>query len=113
MGTADNSRIIGRAVIDSGTSINNSIIKGPCCIGRDCEITDSYIGPYTSIGKGCKIRDTEIEDSIIMEGSNMMNAGRIVESLVGRNARIMESKGKPKGSRFIIGDNSNIMINII
>ena len=110
MGTADNSRIIGRAVLDSGTSINNSIIKGPCCIGQDCEITDSYIGPYTSIGKGCQIRDTEIEDSIIMEGSNIMNAGRIVESLVGRNARIMESKGKPKGSRFIIGDNSNIML---
>jgi glucose-1-phosphate thymidylyltransferase len=110
MATADNSRIIGRAVIDSGTSISNSIIKGPCCIGQNCKITDSYIGPYTSIGKGCEIIGTEIEDSIIMDGSNIMNAGRIVESLVGRNARIMESNGKPKGSRLIIGDNSNIMI---
>jgi glucose-1-phosphate thymidylyltransferase len=112
-GTADNSRIIGRAVIDSGTAISNSTIKGPCCIARDCKITDSYIGPYTSIGKGCQIRDTEIEDSIIMDGSNIMNAVRIVDSLVGRNARIMESKDKPKGSRFIIGDNSNIMINTL
>jgi glucose-1-phosphate thymidylyltransferase len=110
MGRADNSRIIGRVQIDSGTSVSNSIIKGPCCIGQDCKVTNSYIGPYTSIGKGCQIRDTEIEDSIIMDGSNITNAGRIVESLVGRNARIMESNGKPKGSRLIIGDNSDIMI---
>jgi len=39
-----------------------------------------------------------------------MNAGRIVESLVGRNVRIMESDGKPKGSRLIVGDNSDIML---
>jgi glucose-1-phosphate thymidylyltransferase len=110
MGTTDNSRIIGRAVIDLGTSISNSIVKGPCCIGKDCKVIDSYIGPYTSIGKGCQIKETEIEDSIIMDGSNIMNAGRIVESLVGRNVRIRESDGKPKGHRLIIGDNSEIML---
>jgi glucose-1-phosphate thymidylyltransferase len=109
-GTIENSRIIGRVVIDPGTDINNSIVKGPCCIGKDCKVIDSYIGPYTSIGKGCRIKETEIEDSIIMEGSNIMNAGRIVESLVGRNVRITESDGKPKGSRLIIGDNSDIML---
>lgn len=110
LGTADNSRIIGRAVIDSGTSINNSIVKGPCCIGKDCQVIDSYIGPYTSIGKGCQIKETEIEDSIIMDGSNIMNAGRIVESLVGRDVKIREADGKPKGSRLIVGDNSEIML---
>jgi len=109
-GTIENSRIIGRVVIDPGTDINKSIVKGPCCIGKDCKIIDSYIGPYTSIGKGCQIKETEIEDSIIMDGSNIMNAGRIVESLVGRNVRIMESNGKPKGSRLIVGDNSDIML---
>ena len=101
MGTTDNARIIGRAVIDLGTSISNSIVKGPCCIGKDCKVIDSYIGPYTSIGKGCQYKETEIEDSIIMDGSNIMNAGRIVESLVGRNVRIRESDGKPKGYRLI------------
>jgi glucose-1-phosphate thymidylyltransferase len=45
-----------------------------------------------------------------MDGSNIMNAGRIVESLVGRNVRIRESDGKPKGHRLIIGDNSEIML---
>lgn len=109
-GTIKNSRILGRVVIDSGTIINNSIVKGPCCIGKDCKVIDSYIGPYTSIGKGCQIKETEIEDSIIMDGCNIMNTGRIVESLVGRNVRIMESEGKPKGPRFIIGDNSDIML---
>ena len=109
-GTAKNSKIIGRVVVDSGTAISNSIVKGPCCIGQDCTITDSYIGPYTSIGNGCQIKETEIEDSIVMDGSMIMNAGRIVDSLLGRNVRIMESNGKPKGSRLIIGDNSDIKL---
>lgn len=109
-GIAENSRIIGRVVVDSGTAISNSIVKGPCCIGKDCMVTDSYIGPYTSIGNGCQIIETEIEDSIIMDGSRVTNAGRIVESLVGRNVRIRESDGKPRGSRLIVGDNSDIML---
>jgi glucose-1-phosphate thymidylyltransferase len=109
-GTAENSRIMGRVKVDSGSAISNSIVKGPCYIGQDCIVADSYIGPYTSIGKGCQIRETEIEDSIIMDFSEIMSAGRIVESLVGRNVRITESVGKPKGSRLIIGDNSDIML---
>lgn len=109
-GTTENSRIMGRVVVDSGTAISNSIIKGPCCIGKDCTVSESYIGPYTSIGKSCEIRETEIEDSIIMDCCKITKAGRIVESLVGRNVRIMESDGKPRGSRLIIGDNSDIML---
>jgi glucose-1-phosphate thymidylyltransferase len=45
-----------------------------------------------------------------MDGSKVTNAGRIVESLIGRNVRIRESECKPKGSRLIVGDNSDIML---
>jgi len=109
-GMAENSRILGRVAVDSGTAIRNSIIKGPCFIAKDCIISDSYIGPYTSIGSGCEVLGTEIEDSIIMDKSKVLNAGRIVESLIGRNVRISESDCKPKGSRLIVGDNSDIML---
>jgi glucose-1-phosphate thymidylyltransferase len=109
-GKIENSKILGRVNVESGTAIINSVIKGPCFIAKDCTISDSYIGPYTSIGSSCEINGTEIEDSIIMDGSIVLNAGRIVESLIGRNVRIRESDCKPKGSRLIVGDNSDITL---
>ncbi len=109
-GVSEGSKIIGRVIVDSDSVVKNSIIKGPCFVGKGCTISDAYIGPYTSIGSGCDISGTEVEDSIIMDGSNIANAGRIVESLIGRNVRIRESECKPKGTRLIVGDNSDIML---
>lgn len=109
-GKAENSRIVGRVVIGPGTVIKNSVIKGPCVIGENCRIVNSYIGPYTSIGNNCEIEETEIEDSVIMDGSKIINAGRIVESLIGRNVHVQEYNYMPKGHRLILGDNSNIVL---
>ncbi len=109
-GKLSESRIFGRAVIGSGSHLDNSIVKGPCIIGKDCRITNSYIGPYTSINDGCVIEDTEIEDSVVMAGSALINAGRILESLIGKNVKIQENGDKPVGNRFVVGDNSEIML---
>ncbi|GEM_PF-6276637 len=47
---------------------------------------------------------------MIMEGSKIMNAGKIVESLIGKGVRIHENDSKPSGYRFIVGDNSDIFL---
>ena len=73
-------------------------------------ISDSYIGPYTSVGDDCRIFGTELEDTIIMDNSIITKAGKIVESLIGRNVRIREGITLPKGNRFIVGDNSDISL---
>jgi len=104
------SRVFGRAVIGDGTIIESSTIKGPCIIGNNCRIVNSYIGPYTSINDGCTIEGTEIEDSVIMAGCSIIKAGRIIESLIGKNVRILENGSKPTGNRFVVGDNSEIML---
>ena len=109
-GQIENSRIMGRVIIESGAVIKDSVIKGPCVIGKNSQIMNSYIGPYTSIGNNCIIEGTEIEDSVIMDGSTIVNAGRIVESLIGRNVKIREHDSKPKGYRFVVGDNSHIVL---
>ena len=109
-GEVDESRIMGRVVIEKGTLVKRSVVKGPCIIGRDSIISDSYIGPYTSIGIGCQVCGTEVEDSIIMDESRIINAGKVVESLIGRNVRIRECDSLPKGSRLIVGDNSDISL---
>ncbi len=109
-GLVRGSKVFGRAIIGKGCIIENSTIKGPCILGDDCRITRSYIGPYTSINKNCEIVGTEIEDSVIMEECSISNAGRIMESLVGKNVNIRENGGRPMGHRLIVGDNSDIVL---
>jgi len=109
-GQMEDSRVMGRVIIEKEARIERSVIKGPCIIGKGSVISDSYIGPYTSVGYGCRICGTEIEDSIIMDDSRIVNAGKIVESLIGRNVRIQEGEALPKGNRLIVGDNSEISL---
>lgn len=108
-GTAENTRIIGRVIIEKGVEIKESIVKGPSLIGRDCMIRNSYIGPYTSIGNECIIEDTEIEDSIVMEKSEILGGGRIIEGLIGKEVKIKRNAGLPNGRKLIVGDNSEII----
>ena len=109
-GQIENSRVMGRVIIEKDAKVERSVIKGPCIIGNRSIISDSYIGPYTSVGDGCRICGTEIEDSIIMDESRIVNAGKVVESLIGRNVRIRECVALPKGNRLIVGDNSDISL---
>jgi glucose-1-phosphate thymidylyltransferase len=108
-GTAENSRIIGRVIIEKGVEIKDSIVKGPSLIGRDCIIRNSYTGPYTSIGNECAIENTEIEDSIVMEKSEIIGGGRIIESLIGKEVKIKRKADLPNGRKLIVGDNSEIV----
>jgi len=105
------SRINGQVVIEKGVVVKNSIIRGPAIIGTNSEIVDSYIGPFTSIQNECKISRTEIEHSIVLEGSEISEVGsRIDESLIGRGVRIFKCPPKPSVYRFMVGDKSEIGI---
>lgn len=104
-----NSTIIGRVVVEEGAEIRESTVKGPAILGRDCKIKNSYIGPYTSIGNSSSIKGTEVEDSIIMEGSEIAGGGRIIESLVGKGVRIKRRADLPQGRKLILGDRSEIV----
>ena len=99
--------IRGRISIDKGTKVNEkSVIKGPALIGQNCLIKDSYIGPYTSIGNNCEIINSEVEDSVVMDGAKLITAGNVVDSMIGRDVIIEKNRSLPKGSKFVIGDNS-------
>lgn len=106
-----NAKIIGRVVVEEGTEIDgNTVIKGPVIIGKNCKIKNAYIGPYTSIGDNCIIENTEIEDSVILEGCEIRNAGRILESLIGKEVKIMERNQHPIGRKLILGDRSQVIL---
>jgi glucose-1-phosphate thymidylyltransferase len=105
----DRSRIDGRVVVEKGTRITNSVLRGPLIIGSNGTITDSYIGPFTSVNYNVEIRGSEIENSIVLEDSRILDVGgRIEGSLVGKNVVIEKHNAKPRAYRFMVGDYSRI-----
>jgi glucose-1-phosphate thymidylyltransferase len=105
------SKTNGQVVIGRDTEVRNSIIRGPAIIGTGCEVIDSYIGPFTAIQDNCRINKTEIENSIILEGSRIDDIGsRIDESLIGRDVKISKCPPRPSVYKFMVGDQSDIVI---
>jgi glucose-1-phosphate thymidylyltransferase len=105
------SRIEGKVVIEAGAVVERSVIRGPAVIGARAKIIHAYVGPFTSIGQGAEIRDSEIEHSIVLEGSVISDLNnRVEDSLIGRNAKIYRMPVKPSAYRFMLGDNSEVGI---
>lgn len=106
----DDANIVGNVAIGKNTVVKkNTTIRGPAMIGKDCKIgPDTYIGPYTTVGNNVTIVGGEVENSIIMDGTTIDCDKRIVDSLIGRDAKITSNSLKPRGSRFIIGDSTYI-----
>jgi glucose-1-phosphate thymidylyltransferase len=99
--------IEGRVELGEDVVVRHSLIRGPVVIGDGVVIEDTFVGPYTSIGDGCKLASCEIENSIVLAGSEIRNVPlRIDGSLIGRNVTITRTDSKPKAYRFMVGDNS-------
>ncbi|MGQ9625552.1 MAG: glucose-1-phosphate thymidylyltransferase [Anaerolineae bacterium] len=105
------SQVNGRVVVEKGAEIINSVIRGPAIIGEESRIVNSYIGPFTSIYHHVLIQDSEIEHSIVLENSRIIDIDqRIEDSLIGRNVEITRSPLKPKAYKMTLGDNSKVGI---
>ena len=103
------SSVIGRVVIEKGAEVLDSVIRGPAIIGEGTRIINSYVGPFTSIYHGVEIRNSEVEHSIILENSKILDApSRIEDSLVGKDVVIRRTAVMPKALRFMLGDHSEV-----
>ena len=74
------SRIDGRVVIEPGAIIERSHVRGPAIIGARTRIIDSFIGPFTAVDHDCAVEHSEIEHSVILAGSRVIDAGRLEDS---------------------------------
>lgn len=112
LGTCDSgSRVEGKVVVEAGARIERSVVRGPAIIGAGARIIHSYVGPFTSIMNDVEIRDSEIEHSIVLEGSVISDlSNRVEDSLIGKNVRIYRLPVKPSAYRFMLGDNSEVGI---
>ncbi len=98
-----------KVVIEGGAEVINSVVRGPAIIGKGARVVNSFIGPFTSIDKNVQVLSSEIEHSIVLEGSVIKEVDRRIEdSLVGRNVEVGKSPLKPTAYRFMLGDNSKV-----
>jgi glucose-1-phosphate thymidylyltransferase len=94
--------------VEAGARILRSNIRGPVIIGADTEIVDSFIGPFTAIGDRCRVESSEIEHSVVLNDSRLIDAGRIEDSLLGHHVEIVRSERRPRAVRLMVGDHSQI-----
>ena len=105
------SRVEGKVVIEKGAVVERSVIRGPAIIGRGARVVHAYVGPFTAIMNDVEITDTEIEHSIVLEGSSLRDlSNRVTDSLIGKGVKIYREPVKPSAYRFMLGDNSEVGI---
>jgi glucose-1-phosphate thymidylyltransferase len=109
----DGAEVEGRIELaESATIEDGAAVRGPVSIGANVTIkAGSYVGPYTSIGANSTLGNIHIENSVVIGESELTASGRIVDSLLGRNADV-ESADEllPEGRRLVVGENSQLKL---
>lgn len=103
----------GSVEIGEGTIVRGgTALRGPVIVGEYSEIGGgAYVGPYTSVGSHVKILGAEIENSIILDGTLVDCRERIVDSIIGRNSKIVSDRTyRPAGRRFVVGESTFVSL---
>ena len=107
LGTVEaGAEVSGPVRIGPGARVAQSArVEGPAVIGARARIeAGAYIGPSTAVGDGAIIRGTTVRRSILLEGAEVEGPIEIVDSIIGRGAKIQV--GHDSGTRLscILGD---------
>ena len=103
------SKLTGKVTVQKGAEVIGSVIRGPAIIGEESRIVNSFIGPFTSIYHHVLVEKSEIEHSIVLEHSRIVDISqRIENSLIGRNVEITRSPLLPKAYKMTLGDHSKV-----
>jgi glucose-1-phosphate thymidylyltransferase len=107
----EESKLIGTVVIEEGAVVKRSLIRGPAIIGKGAIIEDAYIGPFTSVYFGCHIRGSEIEHSIVLENSSILDIeGKVADSLIGKDVVVTRTSVRPRAYKLSLGDHSRVEV---
>jgi glucose-1-phosphate thymidylyltransferase len=110
-GTVDaESRIEGNVVIQKGARIEKSVVRGPAIIGENAVVRRTFVGPFTSIYHDVLLEDAEIQHSIVLEHSRIVNVRPLESSLIGQRVEILQTSSKPSAYRIVVGDSSRVEI---
>ena len=100
------SAIEGRVVVEAGAEVVNSRVLGPAIIGSGTRIVNSYVGPFSSVAADCEVVDSELEHSVVLTRSRIVDVPRLTDSLIGRDVEVTRSDRRPRALRLMLGDHS-------
>jgi glucose-1-phosphate thymidylyltransferase len=104
----DASTVDGRVVISEGAEVVNSTVRGPVAIGPGARVVDSFIGPFSAIGAECEVSNSEVEHSVVMDRSRIVDIPRLEDSLIGKEAVVTRTQARPRALRLMVGDHCQI-----
>jgi glucose-1-phosphate thymidylyltransferase len=104
----DQSELDGRVVLEAGARVVRSRIRGPAVIGAGTTLTDTFVGPFSAIGRRCVVEASEIEHSVILDDCRVIGAGRLEDSLLGHHVEVIRSDRRPRATRLMVGDHSQV-----
>lgn len=106
-GVADDASVTGSCegavMVEAGAEVVDCLLRGPVAIGAGARVRGSTIGPNVAIGRDCRVEFATIENSIVMEETEIRDCPGIVDSMIGRFAHV---SGAPAGARLTLGDHS-------
>jgi glucose-1-phosphate thymidylyltransferase len=108
-GRVDDSSVLdGRVVVAEGAEIVGSTIRGPVAIGPRTRVVRSFIGPFSAVGADCEVTNSEIEHSVVMDRSRILDIPRLEDSLIGKEAVVARTQQRPRALRLMVGDHCQI-----
>jgi glucose-1-phosphate thymidylyltransferase len=112
-GSLDAATVVdGPVVVEPGATVVGCRLVGPVVIGEGAHLESATVGPDVAVGAGCRIVRSAVEHSVLLDGSQVADVPRLVESLVGRGTVIAGAPSDPsdpaapagRGVRLMVGD---------
>ncbi|HVC22347.1 MAG TPA: glucose-1-phosphate thymidylyltransferase [Candidatus Dormibacteraeota bacterium] len=107
---AGDSKLLGKVILEEGSEVIGSTIRGPVIIGAHTRVIDSFVGPFTALYHHVLLEGSEIEHSIVLENTAIKGVGKIEDSLIGRDVVIEKSGTRPQAHKLMLGDHSRVSL---
>ncbi len=107
---AEGATIMGPVHLGSGSFIGpGARVDGPVVIGSDTRIeAGAHVGPGTAIGNRCVIHQTSIQRCIVMDSAEVEGPFELVDSIVGRFARLRAAQDRGIRLSCVLGDSTQL-----
>ncbi len=97
----------GTIQVAAGARLIDCEVTGPAVIGEGAQLTRVQVGPNTAIGDRVRLSDAAVEDSIILEGSEV-HGWKLRDSLLGRDSHL-HGTAPPGYVEMTLGERSEIV----
>lgn len=102
--------LVGQVVVEAGARILRSRVVGPAIIGSGTVVEGSQVGPYTAIGRDCVVTDSRLERSMALDEATVTGVHGLRDSLIGRAACVGTTGRGTHHHCLVVGDHTRVEV---